>query len=249
MFSHRALIFAGGLLCAVLSGLSAPAAAQLAPTGQAATYSAPRTPWGHPDFQGTWSHFDPTPLQTPDPDPVSAAAAARASATRYAPGDSDESGERRNRPFGLSSEERGRPVSTRRKSLVIDPPNGRIPVLQGRVKLWSPLPRGDHWSNHDPEERCITRGTPGGLIGGGGYGRGLRILQTPNYVVFFPEMIHDARIIPVDGRPHVASSIRLWNGDPRGRWEGDTLVVETTNYNDKADLPGNIRQTEGLRVV
>ena len=243
---------AGAVLLSATTGIAqTPRPAPPASTAQATPrpYAVPRTPWGHPDFQGAWSHFDSTPLQTPNPDPVSAAEEAKANATRYAPGDADESGARRNRPFGGSSEELGRPRIPRRKSLVVDPANGRIPALLGKVKLWSPIPRGDHWSNHDPGERCITRGMPGALYTGLGYGRGLRILQTPNYVVFFPEIIHDARIVPLDGRPHVGSGVRLWNGDPRGRWDGDTLVIETTNFNNQGEIPGDIPQTEGLNVV
>jgi hypothetical protein len=133
--------------------------------------------------------------------------------------------------------------------MVIDPENGRIPALPGKLKLWSPIPRGDNWANHDPGERCITRGMPGSLFGGLGYGRGLRIMQTPTHIVIFPEMIHDARIVPLDGRPHVGSGIRLWDGDPRGHWEGDTLVIETTNYNNQGETPGDLPQTQGLKVI
>jgi hypothetical protein len=86
-----------------------------------------------------------------------------------------------------------------------------------------------------PWVRCITRGVPGGMFPAG-YNNGYEIVQIPGYVVIVYEMIHDTRIIPLDGRPHVGSAIRLWNGDPRGRFEGDTLVVETTNFNDKGSI-------------
>jgi hypothetical protein len=90
-----------------------------------------------------------------------------------------------------------------------------------------------------------------------GYNNGYQIMQIPGYVVILYEMIHEARIIPLDGRPHVGSSVRMWNGDPRGRWEGNTLVVETTNFNDKGSIAtsaatGRIRgipHSEELRVV
>jgi hypothetical protein len=104
--------------------------------------------------------------------------------------------------------------------------------------------------------RCITRGIPGGMFPAG-YNNGYRIVQTPGFVVIVYEMLHETRIIPIDGRPHVGRNIRLWNGDPRGHWEGQTLVVETTNYNDKGSIAtsaatGRIRgipQSEALHVV
>ena len=97
---------------------------------------------------------------------------------------------------------------------------------------------------------------PGGIFPGG-YGAGYQIIQTPGYVAIFYEMIHEARIIPLGDRPHLPGSIRQWNGDPRGRWEGNTLVVETTNYNDKGTIGTNIAtrairgipQSEALHVV
>ena len=81
-------------------------------------------------------------------------------------------------------------------------------------------------------ERCITRGLPGTMLPGN-YNHNYNILQTPEYVAIYTEMIHDTRIIPVDGRPHIGSSVQQWLGDSRGHWEGDTLVVETTNFTDK----------------
>ena len=91
----------------------------------------------------------------------------------------------------------------------------------------------------------------------GGYGAGYQILQTPGYVVIFYEMIHEARVIPLDDRPPLSESIRLWNGNPRGHWEGTTLVVETANYNDQGTIGTNIasrgvrgiKQSEALTIV
>jgi len=110
--------------------------------------------------------------------------------------------------------------------------------------------------NFTPWERCITRGVPGGLFPTG-YGSGYQILQGPGYVAIVYEMIHEARMIPVDGRRHVGSGIRLWNGDSRGHWEGNTLVVDITNYNDKGNIATNaasqrvrsIPQSEDLHAV
>ena len=89
---------------------------------------------------------------------------------------------------------------------------------------------GDSWTNRSLAERCITRGAP---TRPGGYNNNFLILQTPGYVAILQEMIHEVRIIPLDGRPHVDEDIRFWMGDSRGRWEGDTLVVETTNFSDQ----------------
>src|SRR5262249_62310478 len=95
----------------------------------------------------------------------------------------------------------------------------------------------DSWLDRNVYERCITRGLPGAMMPGF-YNHNYHILQTPGYVVVLVEMIHDARIIPLDGRPHVGQPIRQWLGDSRGRWEGKTLVVETTNFTDKVNDRG-----------
>ena len=135
-------------------------------------------------------------------------------------------------------------VFDERTSLVIDPPDGRIPPRRpaGAARL-AEVDRG--WNEKlGPEDlsnnhRCITTGVPrlGGNFGAGPYSY-YQIFQTPDHVVFLMEAFHDARIIPMDGRPHVPESVRQWNGDSRGRWEGDTLVVETTNFSPKSEYQG-----------
>ena len=143
--------------------------------------------------------------------------------------------------------------------MVVDPPNGRVPVRPEAeaTRDYNLVNLTDSWLNHTPWERCITRGVPGGIFPPG-YGRGwYQILQSPDHVVIYYEMIHEARIIPLDGRPHLPPAIRQWNGDPRGRWEGNTLIVETTNYNDQGTIGTNIAtrairgipQSEALHVV
>ena len=142
--------------------------------------------------------------------------------------------------------------------MVVDPPDGRVPVMK-----WAEDRRDydlahleDHYVHETPWVRCITRGVPGGMFPAG-YNNGYEIIQIPGYVIIAYEMIHDTRIIPLDGRPHVGANIRLWNGDARGRWEGNTLVVETTNFNDKGVIgtsaaTGRIRgipHSEELHVV
>lgn len=142
--------------------------------------------------------------------------------------------------------------------MVVDPPNGRIPVKQWAIDWRNDRldKLTDSYSNHVPGERCITRGIPASIFPGG-YSAAYRILQPPGHVVIHYEMIHEARIIPIDERPHLIDGVRQWNGDSRGRWEGNTLVVEVTNYNDKGVISTSfstrgargLPATPGLRVV
>ena len=151
-----------------------------------------------------------------------------------------------------------RVVSTRRTSLVIDPPDGRVPLRPEAeaARNHSSEHEGDSYEFLSVWDRCITRGVPGGMFPAG-YNNAYQIVQTPGYVVIHYEMIHEARIIPVDGSRHLPASVRLWNGDSRGRWEQNTLVVDTTNYNDKGWIAtqaaaGRIKgipQTASLHVV
>jgi hypothetical protein len=135
--------------------------------------------------------------------------------------------------------------SPRQTSLVIDPPDGIVPPLtpEGEDMVeWAAANRlgpssaepADSWENYTFYIRCITRGVAGSIFPVGvfpfGYGNGTEIVQGPGYVAILHEMVHEARIIPLDGRPHVGSGIRSYMGDSRGRWEGHTLVVETTNF-------------------
>ena len=127
--------------------------------------------------------------------------------------------------------ERGATLQTRRTSLIVDPPDGRIPALtpegRRRAKNFSKAPRFNGRSrNRNLAERCITRGAPKLP---GGYNNNFQIVQTPTHVVILQEMVHEARIIPLTGSPHLPSTMRRWLGDSVGRWDGDTLVVETTN--------------------
>jgi len=149
-------------------------------------------------------------------------------------------------------------VKTHRTSLVIEPKNGRVPLKpEAEAKRdYNAAHNSDSWEYMSVWDRCITRGVPAGMFPAG-YNNAYQIQQIPGYVVILYEMIHEARIIPIDGSPHLPASIKLWNGDSRGRWEGNTLVVDTTNYNDKGWIAtsastGRIKgipQSESLHVV
>src|SRR5262245_19555159 len=149
-------------------------------------------------------------------------------------------------------------VKSRRTSLVVEPKNVRVPLKpEAEAKRdYNAAHNADSWEYMSVWDRCITRGVPAGMFPAG-YNNAYQIMQTPGYVVFFYEMIHEARIIPLDSRPHLPAGVKLWNGDSRGRWEGNTLVVDTTNYNDKGWIATSaatgrvkgIPQSEALHIV
>ena len=135
-------------------------------------------------------------------------------------------------------------VTTGRTSLVIDPPDGRIPVLTEaaqaraaeRVALSQRITEGPE--DRSLGERCILRPNAGPPMTPAGYNNNVQIFQTLDYVAIFTEQIHDARIVPLDNRPHLPKQLRQWMGDARGRWEGETLIVETTNFNGQKYFQG-----------
>ena len=139
-------------------------------------------------------------------------------------------------------------VLSRRTSLIVDPPDGQFPPVtsaeqQGQRRRSDSYigDQFDSWKDFNTYDRCITRGLPGTMVPGF-YNHNYQILQTPDYVVIVVEMIHDARIIPLDGRSHISPTIRQWLGDSREDWEGKTLVVETTNSTDKVQARGYPRR-------
>lgn len=196
----------------------------------------PRTPDGHPDFQGVWNNSTQTPLQRPvalgTKQFYTSEELARLALRDHdtAPPDGDPG------TYNQFWWEEGSLL--KQTSLIIDPPNGRIPALtpEGERRRAARLARGDDPADSPEErnlaERCITRGAPKLP---GGYNNNFQIVQTPQYVLIFQEMIHEARIISLDGRPHGPSHIRSYLGDARGRWDGDTLIVETTNFRPEID--------------
>ena len=215
------------------------------------TWTAPRTAWGAPDLQGVWTSDDArsVPMQRPPQ-----------FGTRTLLTD-EEFAERKRRDDETRSDTRAGAgtfvgeVGTRtvrQTSLVIDPPDGRTPPLTADAQakgaatalLRARLPQT--WEDRSISDRCITRGILAALPTL--YGNGLRIVQNPGNVAISYEMIHETRIVPVDGRPHLPAHARLYMGDPRGRWDGDTLVVDTTNFTDKT-VVGQTQTSELLHVT
>jgi hypothetical protein len=216
------------------------------PGGKAASAAQPRTPWGDPDLQGTWSNSTIVPLERPD------AFKGRESLTEQETKERFEKHRallwtKREGDTGFYNEfwwEWGK--DTNRTSLIIDPPDGKLPLTAQAKELarqrplafmsegndGDPVPAPGSWLDLNSFDRCITRSLPGAMMPGF-YGHYYDILQTRDHVAIRIELIHDVRFIPLRGGAHVGDGIRQWLGDSRGHWEGDTLVVETTNFNGK----------------
>jgi hypothetical protein len=196
-----------------------------------------RTPDGHPDLQGIWNNSTQTPLQRP----VALGTKqfytdAELAKLRLHDHDTDRLADGDPGTYNQFWWEEG--GFLKQTSLIVDPLDGRMPPLtaEGERRRAELRARSDDRSDNPEErnlaERCITRGAPKLP---GGYNNNFQIVQTPGYVTILQEMIHEARIIPLDGRPHAPSEIRSFLGDSRGRWDGDTLIVETTNFRRNVD--------------
>ncbi len=223
------------------------------------TAESRRLPWGDPDLQGVYSNTDErlVPLERP------------AAFTGRRLQDITEAELKALRDERLREEVRRKvdasgPTSptdwadragpgTRRGWLIVDPPEGIVPAVIPQALTWAQTRAlavaahgpADSWEDRGLWERCITRGLPGSMMPEQ-YGNAYAIVQAPGYVAIRYEMVHETRLIPLDGRPHIGSKIRQYMGDPRGHWEGGTLVVETTNFTSKTDYPG---PATGLRLV
>ena len=211
--------------------------------GQQPTKS-PRTAWGDPDLQGVWSYSVLTPLERPaalgTKEFITAEEAtaleeesARLQDRPHRPGDTGAYNQ-----FWMDARKVQR---ERRTSLIVDPPDGRLPfkpeVAAARAKRAEYLQKNAaaSWEDRSLQERCLVyHGVPPVPSN---YNNLWRIMQIPGAVVILAENIHDVRVIPLDGRPHINPAIRQWHGDSRGRWEGQTLVVETINYRDRSAYP------------
>jgi len=225
--------------------------------GQTKNYTPPRTPDGQPDLQGVWTNVTITPLERA-PNLAGKEFYTPAEARQFEKETVDRNNADRrdggaqadlSRAYNDAWYDRGtRVVETLRTSLVIDPPDGRIPRKAGGAQA---APVGFGKPPEGPEdrslpERCILWPTAGPPMMPSFYNNNYQIVQAPGYVTILVEMIHDARIIPLDGRLHAAAGIRQWMGDSRGRWEGNTLVVETTNFNDKTRFQ---RSSPNMKLV
>jgi hypothetical protein len=236
----------------ILLIVSSPVAGQNGPAPAQSWDS--RTPDGQPDLQGVWNFSTPTPLERPSKfggrefltdEEVEALGVEAASRDRRAANAQADVGQAYNEFWS----ERGKP--TKRTSLILDPADGRLPPLTPDGQRRAAALRGpggergaDSWEDRSLWERCLTRGGLPRIPGS--YNNNVQIFQTPGYVVILYEMIHETRIIPTDGRPHAAPLVRQWLGDSRGRWEGQTLVVETTNFTDRTSFQGS---TKDMRFV
>jgi len=240
-------------------GRTAPGAttAPAAAAKPAVKWTVPRTPWGDPDLQGLWPSIDMqgTPYERPpelagkavlNDDEFTARATAQNAARRGGWG------------------ERGKP--SRQASLIVEPADGRLPPLTpegqrrfetARSTYYLDFPDAvvhhpfDNFEDLGVYDRCITRGVLASMMPTA-YNMGNEIFQIPGYVIIRNEMIHETRSIPLDGRPHIGARIRQYMGDSRGHWEGDTLVIETTNFNGKVGMTrnGNTAMTSpDLRLV
>jgi hypothetical protein len=259
-----ALIIAISLTSAATGQVNIAAKSKPKKTQAAKTWTSPLTPDGQPDLQGVWLSNSATPLERPKAlegreflTDAEVAQLKERAARLFTTGNSDyASGDNVFLAALANVELYKSPTATHgadnmverefdnRTSLIVDPPDGKLPPVtpearqrQAAAEARQRLPAG-------PEDlsnglRCITWGVPrlGGNFGAGPYSY-YQIFQSPGYVVLAMEVIHDARIIPLDGRPHLPQNIRQWNGDSRGRWDGNTLVVETRNFSSSSNFMG-----------
>jgi len=237
------------VLASGLMGLM-PAAGQT-PKAAVKTWIAPRTPDGRPDLQGLWNTTTLTPLERPRNFSSKEFFATEEEAAAYAKGIVD----RREQDPNDGANDVADPnvwweratkvVATGRTSLIIDPTDGRIPALTPEAQKRMAASRtatsqhpADRAADRSLQERCLMAVTAGPPMLPGPYNNNYQIVQTPDYVMIAIEMIHDVRIVPLNGRPHLPSAVRNWMGDSVGHWENDTLVVDTTNFTDQTHFRG-----------
>ena len=217
------------------------------PQARTTRWEPPRTPWGQPDLQGIWNNVTATPLQRPAEfkdraflTKEEAAEFAARAAQREADGESRPTAQQTpGQRTGYASSiwfETTHSLSENRTSLLVDQEDGRLPPLtpEGQKIAQELAQAAKVRPADDPEdrgayERCISRGLPGAMMPGF-YNHNYQIIQTRDYVVISVEMIHDARIVPLNGRPAASPGLNQWLGNSRGHFEGNTLVVETTGF-------------------
>ena len=264
---RQVFVFLGACVVVIATMVLVPrSAVGQAPAGAAGTGTQPLTSWGDPDLQGVWDFRTITPMERPGEladkavlTEEEAAAFAEAQSRRlnrdlidsaqgglnYAP-EADGGVV----PYNEFWYDRGTSVvSSRRTSLIVDPPDGRFPPLtpegQRRADVLREIgreeqrgrPLADKPADRGMGDRCIMGFNAGPPMVPSAYNNNFQLFQTSDYVVILNEMVHNARIVPLDGRPHGA--IRQWSGDSRGRWEGNTLVIDTTNFSGETSLNGS----------
>ena len=256
--------------------LAGPARAQAAAPQAADGWTPPRTLWGDPDLQGQWTNMREaqTPFERPaalaergitDPRNPEVLSEQQAliddpEARRAFEAQIDAAGGEGTGAGPVHWYENLAPERSR-LWFVVDPPDGRVPPLtpeagrraaaraSARAGLGDDEPRPGRWvEDLSPLVRCITRGLPAVYIPGA-YNNNYQIVQSPGYVTIVYEWMHETRVIPLDGRPHLPAQVRQWIGDPRGWWERDTLVVETTNFTNKTDYLAGFSSREVLELA
>ena len=265
--AHRYFVVARALIASaaiVVSAIPAPAQTSASATGSASrSYRAPRTPDGQPDLQGFWTNTTYTPLQRPDG--VTKDFFTREEALELMKRNAALESEQTEpgtildvhydfTQFGLDRNQGGLALNLR-TSLIFDPADGKLPPLteegrqraaaraEARKRMGAPT---DAAQNQSLSVRCILMDRAGPPMIPGAYNNNYQIIQAPGYVMILVEMIHEPRIIPLDGRAHLPPNGRQLAGDPVGRWEGETLVVETTNFTDKTAYQGS---SERMRLI
>jgi hypothetical protein len=249
----RRQIFTSILLALLIAGIVA---------GQAKKYTPPRTPDGQPDLQGFWTNNGYVPLERPRNvtkefyTKEEALEAEKRAATQEAeqtvPGTVEDVHYDFSQ-FGLDRSQADRAPNLR-TSMIFDPPDGKLPPLTAegqkraaeRAELEKIVGRWDSAQSNQLDDRCVIFLGAGPPMLPAGYNSNYQIVQSPGYVTILFEMGHEVRVIPIDERPSISRNIRQWLGNSRGRWEGDTLVVETTNFNGKNPLRGS---SENMRVI
>ena len=270
---HRALasVSAAAVVAAFALGAAAPAAAQ--------TSKVPKTAWGKPDLTGLWDFRTITPLERPanmaDKEfltPAEAAKLEQETIERNAEIDSRPA-ERTSAGGNVDRRQDGtpgfynnfwldggtKPVGSLRTSLVVDPTNGKLPPMtpagQKRAeerRAYLKEHPADGPEDRSSSDRCIVGFNAGPPLSPGGYNQNMQVVQTKDSVILVTEMVHSARVVYLDGRPPLNDKIRNWSGDARGHWEGDTLVVETTNFRPDRGwrgTSGNMKLIERLTRV
>ena len=238
--------------------------------------AAPRTPWGQPDLQGVWDFRTITPMERPESlgdqefltdeqiadlergvADRNARLAARPAQRTVVSNSVDRGVDGAPGSYNNFWMDRGtRVIGTRRTSLIVDPPNGRIPPMTAEAERRRAAERqhtrdhpADSWTDRSIYERCILGFNSGPPIEPRAYNNHMQVFQTPGYVVIFNEMVHDARIVPLVPRDPLPGHLRQWMGDSRGRWDGDTLVVETSNLYRQNSFTWRQGATQDTRVV